>query len=118
VIPITQDFDEPCRTVGTISERKRSNGSFGYAAPIVINKAGVRVHTQAQTFDRAPSAQAWTNGRQAEIARDGFAKPTTTLGETLVRYVTELIAKTARTKAHPGGDPTLPTPSVTSPCST
>lgn len=57
--------------MGTISTRKRGDGSAGYTAQIRIKRKGVIVHTEAQTFDRKPAAVAWLKKRETELAQPG-----------------------------------------------
>ncbi|MDB6454832.1 site-specific integrase [Falsirhodobacter sp. 20TX0035] len=85
--------------MGTINKRKRADGSFGYTAQIVIKRGGVKVHSEAQTFDREPAARAWMKRREAEITKDGFGNPKGTLSEAIDKYVKESRKEIGRTKA-------------------
>ena len=42
--------------MGTITIRKRGDGTAGYTAQIRIKRGGKIVHTEAQTFDRRQAA--------------------------------------------------------------
>lgn len=57
--------------MGTITTRKRKNGSVGYTAQIRIMQRGVTVYQESQTFDRKQSAQAWLRRRETELEEPG-----------------------------------------------
>lgn len=57
--------------MGTITERKRKNGSTGYLAQIVVKRDGEIVHRENQTFDRRQAAAAWLEKREKELAKPG-----------------------------------------------
>lgn len=57
--------------MGTITARKRKNGSSAYLAQIRIKVGGKVVHTESQTFDRQPAASAWLKLRERELAQPG-----------------------------------------------
>jgi len=38
--------------MGTITPRKRQDGTIGYTAQIRLKRCGKIIHTEAQTFDR------------------------------------------------------------------
>lgn len=57
--------------MGTIVSRKRKDGTFGHTAQIRLKKGGKVIHTETETFDRKPAAQAWLNKREAELAMPG-----------------------------------------------
>jgi integrase len=88
--------------MGTIIERRRANGSMGYSARIVVQRAGV-VHRETQTFDRRAAATAWIKRREHELSEPGGipqAKITDpTLGEAIDRYVAESRKESGPTKA-------------------
>lgn len=88
--------------MGTIIERRRANGSTGYSARIVVQRAGV-VHRETKTFDRRPAAAAWIKKRERELSESGAlaqAKVTDpTLGEAIDRYIAESRKAIGRTKA-------------------
>ncbi|MFT4149225.1 MAG: site-specific integrase [Paracoccaceae bacterium] len=85
--------------MGSINKRQRADGSYGYTAQIVIKRKGVKVYTEARTFDREPAARAWMKRREGEIARDGWGKPKGTLSEAIDEYVRESIKEIGKTKA-------------------
>lgn len=57
--------------MGTITARKRSNGTIGYTAQIRIKKKGKTVHNESLTFDRQQVANAWLKKRETELAVPG-----------------------------------------------
>ena len=90
--------------MGTITPRKRSNGTTGYTAQIRIKRDGRLVYTEAQTFDRRPAASAWLAKREAELAEPGGlervkAASAPILADVIDRYIGESRRKIGRTKA-------------------
>jgi integrase len=57
--------------MGTITSRKRKDGSVGYTARIRLKRDGKIAFTEAQTFDRRPAAVAWLKKRETELAAPG-----------------------------------------------
>lgn len=57
--------------MGTITTRKRKDGSAAYTAQIRIMQKGVTVYQESQTFDRKVTAQAWIKKRETELAEPG-----------------------------------------------
>ncbi|WCS27191.1 tyrosine-type recombinase/integrase [Methylobacterium sp. NMS14P] len=88
--------------MGTIIERRRANGSTGYSARIVVQRAGV-VHRETQTFDRRAAATAWIKRRERELSEPGALDrkkaDDPTLGEAIDRYIRESRKAIGRTKA-------------------
>ncbi|NTF87467.1 site-specific integrase [Agrobacterium rhizogenes] len=89
--------------MGTISERKRKNGTKAYTAQIRIKRDGLTVHTEAQTFERKPAASAWLKKRETQLAEPGaiekLKQSDYTLGQAIERYVEESTKAIGRTKA-------------------
>lgn len=85
--------------MGTINKRERADGSFGFTAQIVIKRGGIKVHSEAKTFDREPAARTWMKRREDEIKRDGFGRQKTNLGDAIDKYVKESLKEIGRTKA-------------------
>lgn len=87
--------------MGTIIERRRANGSTGYSARIVVQRAGA-VHRETKTFDRRPAALAWIKKRERELDEPGALErgkaEDPTLGEAIDRYIRETTT-IGRTKA-------------------
>lgn len=88
--------------MGTITARKRKDGSTGYTAQIVKKQNGKIVWREAKTFSKEREAKAWAAFREAEINRPGtldqLKKPDSTLADAIDRYVTEK-QEIGRTKA-------------------
>lgn len=57
--------------MGTITPRKRADGTTGYTAQIRIKRAGKVVHSESETFDREPAARIWLGKREAALAAPG-----------------------------------------------
>ena len=89
--------------MGTISERKRRDGTKSYTAQIRIKREGKTVHTEAQTFDRRPAAAAWLKRRETQLSEPGAIEklraPQATLAQAIERYVEESKKAIGRTKA-------------------
>jgi integrase len=90
-------------TMGTVIPRKRSNGSTGYQAQLLIKRGGKTVHREGRTFDRKQAAAAWLEKREKELARPGALErlraPDPSLAAVIDRYTDESIKKIGRTKA-------------------
>lgn len=89
--------------MGTISERRRKDGSKSYTAQIRIKRDGKPVHTEAQTFDRKPAASAWLKKRETELSQPGaldrIKTSDKTLGDAIDQYLLESRKDIGRTKA-------------------
>lgn len=57
--------------MGTITARKRKDGSTGYTGQIVRKKDGAIVLREAKTFDSKREATAWIVYREAELDKPG-----------------------------------------------
>lgn len=75
--------------MGTITTRKRKDGTARYTAQIRIMQKGVTVYTESQTFDRKATAQAWMKRRETELAEPGAIEKAKRNGVT----VSEMIGK-------------------------
>ena len=53
--------------MGTITARRRSDGTTGYTAQIRIKRDGKVVHSESETFDRQALAKEWMRRREAEL---------------------------------------------------
>ena len=60
--------------MGTVVPRKRSDGSTGYQAQLLIKRAGKIVHRENRTFDRRQAAAAWLEKREASDLGGQIAK--------------------------------------------
>ena len=92
-------------TMGTITSRRRKDGSTGYTAQIRLKRDGRVVHNESETFDRKGLAQEWLRRREAELdqrrARGDTFGHRQTLAELVTWYIAtvEPTAKWGRTKA-------------------
>jgi integrase len=88
--------------MGTISARKRKDGSIGYTAQILRKKGGAIVLREAKTFDRKREAEAWVRFREGELDKPGGLEravaPSSTLAAAIDKYLTEY-KDIGRTKA-------------------
>src|SRR5690554_891321 len=90
--------------MGTITSRKRKDGSTSHTAQIRIMRKGVTVYQESQTFDRKPTARAWLKKREAELAAPGELERAsmkgTALRDIIARYISQhdSIEKLARTR--------------------
>ncbi len=57
--------------MGSISVRKRQDGSTAYHAQIRIMRKGQTVYQETQTFDRKAAAQNWMKKRETEMSEPG-----------------------------------------------
>lgn len=88
--------------MGTITERKRANGSKSYTAQIRIKRDGKIAHSEAQTFERRPAANAWLKKRETELSAPGALStgknPNITLSDVIDRYERESQKSYGKTK--------------------
>ena len=63
-------YNVPNRNMGSISIRKRKNGSSSYLARVRVMREGTSYH-ETKTFDRRPAATAWIEKREKELAKPG-----------------------------------------------
>ena len=79
--------------MGSITVRKRKDGSVAYNAQVRIMQKGVTVYQESQTFDRKASALAWIKRVETEMAVPGaIAKANrsgVTVKEMIDRYLLE-----------------------------
>lgn len=84
--------------IGTITSRRRKDGSIGYTAQIRIHRDGKCIHSESETFDRRQLATEWTRRREAELdqqrARGEPLGKGSTLTELLEWYGKEVRALT------------------------
>ncbi|AEY69547.1 integrase [Burkholderia phage vB_BceS_AH2] len=89
--------------MGTITKRKRGNGTFGYTAQIRLKRDGKVIFTEAQTFDRRSAASAWMKKREGELAKPGaLERPKgedPKLRDVIDQYFAESEKEHGRTKA-------------------
>ena len=79
--------------MGSITVRKRKDGSAACTAQIRIMQKGVTVYQESQAFYRNTTAQAWIKRRETEMAEPGaIAKANrqgVTVKEMIERYLEE-----------------------------
>jgi integrase len=79
--------------MGTITTRKRKDGSVGYTAQVRIMQKGTTVYQQSQTFDRKTTAQSWIKRVETEMAIPGAIEKAKRVGitvkEMIDRYLVE-----------------------------
>ena len=79
--------------MGTITVRKRRDGSTGYTAQIRIMQKGVTVYQESQTFDRKATAQTWIKRVETEMSAPGAIEKANrsgvTVKEMIERYLLE-----------------------------
>ena len=79
--------------MGTITARKRKDGSTGYTAQIVKKRGGAILWREAKTFSKEREAKAWAAWREAELDKPGvideLRKPGSTLADAIEKYVAE-----------------------------
>lgn len=89
--------------MGTITPRKRKDGSIGYTVQIRRKEGGKVVFTEAQTFDREQAAIAWNAKRERELSQPGALESAKQedplLSEAIGRYIRESKRDLGRTKA-------------------
>lgn len=89
--------------MGSISPRKRKDGSTGYTAQIVLKKDRKVVFTEGRTFDRRAAAALWLEKREAELRAPGGIERAkqhgVTLGKAIDKYVTDSQREMGKTKA-------------------
>lgn len=90
-------------TLGTITKRKRADGSVAHMARIRIKDGGVVVYSETDTFDRESAAKLWIKNRETELAKPGALEklkaPNPTLAEAIKKYVAESRKAIGKTKA-------------------
>lgn len=74
--------------MGTITERKRNDGSSAFTAQIRLKRDG-QTHTEAKTFDRKKEAEVWLIRREGELAKG--------IPDTTIKSIRELISDYATT---------------------
>ncbi|EHS49465.1 integrase family protein [Rhizobium sp. PDO1-076] len=89
--------------MGTITARKRKDGTIGYMARMRVVRDGEAYH-ETETFDRRPAAAAWLSRRERELSKPGAVitsknSDPTTLGKVIDRYAEETVKGVGRTKA-------------------
>lgn len=88
--------------MGSITTRKRKDGTASYMARVRVMREGTTYH-ETKTFDRRPAATAWIKKRERELARPGaiaeFNVAAPPLAKVIDRYTEEAVKEIGRTKA-------------------
>lgn len=88
--------------MGTITPRRRSDGTTGYTVQIRIKRAGKVVHSESETFDREPAARIWMAKREEALAAPGALEKVAVkdppLAEVIQQYERETKRELGRTK--------------------
>ncbi|KPA88749.1 phage integrase family protein [Pseudomonas asplenii] len=79
--------------MGTITQRKRKDGSSGFTAQIRIMKEGKAVYQESQTFDRKSNAQAWIRKREAELYEPGAIEKANRKGVTVKQMIDQYLVE-------------------------
>lgn len=82
--------------MGTIVERRRTDGSAAFRAQIVIKDKGRIVHQEARTFDRRTTAKAWMDKREKELRAPGGLKSARIKGKTVADAIDKYLAENRR----------------------
>lgn len=88
--------------MGTITARKRKDGSTGYSAQIVRKKAGLAAIREAKTFDKRREAEAWIRFREGQLDQPGAHEQATAPQRTLAAAIDQYVKtrpEIGRTKA-------------------
>lgn len=90
--------------MGTITQRRRKDGSPAFVAQISLMRDRKIVHRESKTFERRSAASAWIKQREAALAEPGGIdeakthRNRKTLGDAIDRYVAESERAMGRTK--------------------
>ncbi len=84
--------------MGTITSRRRKDGTTGYTAQIRVMRDGVRVYQESQTFDRKQAAQAWIKRRETELAEPGALDRANRKGVTIKQMIERYLDEYERMK--------------------
>ncbi|MBA6090073.1 site-specific integrase [Pseudomonas monteilii] len=79
--------------MGTITQRKRKDGSSGFTAQIRIMIEGKAVYQESQTFDRKATAQAWIRKREAELYEPGAIEKANRKGVTIKQMIDKYLVE-------------------------
>lgn len=89
--------------MGTISTRKRKDGTEAHTAQIRIKSDGRIIHSEAQTFERHAAAKLWLKKREAELAEPGALEKAKQkdppLADVIDQYIRESKRDMGKTKA-------------------
>jgi hypothetical protein len=79
--------------MGTITSRKKKDGTLSLTAQIRVNRNGQTVYQESQTFGRRPAAAAWIKKREYELAEPGAlekaSKVSVSVHDAIYKYLDE-----------------------------
>lgn len=88
--------------MGTITSRRRKDGTEGHTAQIRIKANGQIIHSETQTFDRLAAANLWIKKREAELAKpgalDAIRSSNPPLADVIAQYMRESKRALGKTK--------------------
>ncbi|BAN49319.1 site-specific integrase [Metapseudomonas resinovorans] len=84
--------------MGTITSRRRKDGSIGYTAQIRIMRDGAKLYQESQTFDRKQTARAWLRRRETELAEPGAIERTKRKGVTIRKIIEQYLDEYERVR--------------------
>lgn len=88
--------------MGTITSRRRKDGTEGHTAQIRIKANGRIIHSETQTFDRLAAANLWIKKREAELAKpgalDAIRSSNPPLADVIAQYMRESKRALGKTK--------------------
>lgn len=73
--------------MGTITQRKRKDGTSAFTAQIRIMRQGKAVYQESQTFDRKTTAQTWLKRRETELSEPGAIERANRKGVTVKEMI-------------------------------
>lgn len=80
--------------MGTITNRKRQDGSIRYRAQVRVKRKGKVVYSESQTFGKKGIAKDWIRSREEELQKPGALERVmhrgVTVGELIGRYIQEV----------------------------
>jgi integrase len=82
--------------MGTITERKLSDGGKRFLAQVGIKRDGKWLHRENQTFENKRDAKLWAGERDAEMAKPGFLERVQAKDPPLSFVIDEYIAVTRK----------------------
>lgn len=78
--------------MGTITARKRADGTTSYTAQIRIKRDGKVIHSEAQTFSRKVLAEEWKRRRESELEAVRASGKPLVKGVTLETLITDYVS--------------------------
>lgn len=82
--------------MGTITSRKRKDGTEGHTAQIRIKSGGKIIHTESQTFDRLAAAKLWLAKREKALAEPGALDAVRSKNPPLAHVIAQYVRESQR----------------------